>query len=315
MARLLTALTFAFTLLFAHPAIAGERMPSAVASLLFDMQKVVDVQHSAGWKIDKYEYEAMMPDALMSVCRTTEETRSSALTQARREVTRLSGDAPEELQRAERVAHLLEEAVRRAPTDCPPWVEQQRDFRALQAGVNRFVLSVEASGSGMVQHASSHPDGTTGFRGARGGGGRLLLGRGYGHHWSVRVGPEVNVHMLVRQQANPAELPLQIQAALPIVARYTAVSWHYNVEVAPLLMLTDADLVPRYCGRLGVLIGISRLKTRSVIPWAGLALMVELFPRMNGGEMLLNLKGGVRVGFDWDFTARQKRRSDGKRGG
>ena len=63
----------------------------AVDSLMFDVRKVVEVQASSGWKIDRYEYEKMMPDTLLSVCRTTDETRSLALAALGREVTRLGG--------------------------------------------------------------------------------------------------------------------------------------------------------------------------------------------------------------------------------
>lgn len=329
MLRSFFALISLLILLLVRPAIARgtapdtayEHVPSAVASLLFDLRKIVEVQRSAGWKIDRYEYERMMPDTLMSVCRTTDATRRFALAEARDEVARLGGpieDALEEnggkihelkdLLFATRVAHLLEEAVRRAPVECSEWVKPQRDFKALQAGVNRFFLSVEASGSGMIQYAPVHPDGTTGFRGTRGGGGRLLLGRGFGHHWSLRVGPEFNVNMLVRREGNTVDLPLQFQGALPIVVRYQNGFWHYNVEVAPLVMITDTDRVARFGGRLGALIGISRLKTRRFIPWAGLSVTVDLFPGVDGRTMVLNLRGGWRAGFDWDFYPRRSRR-------
>jgi hypothetical protein len=241
----------------------------------------------------------MMPDALMSVCSTTVETRSAALVRARREVARREVPLKERVF-ATRVEHLLAEAMRRAPAECSPSVNPQPNFTARQAGVDRFILSVEGGGAAMIQHARKHPDGTTGFRGAGGGGGRLLFGGGFGLHWSLRVGPEINVSMLARRQGNTAKLPLQYQGAVPIVVRYTAVSWHYNLEVAPLVMVTNTDLVPRYGGRVGLLVGVSRLKTRRIIPWAGLGLTAELFPAMNGEGMLLNLKGGLRVGFDWD---------------
>jgi hypothetical protein len=298
--RLLTiaALLLWSTLLFVRLASARGPTPPA-ESLLYDLRKIVEVQTSAEWKIDRYEYEEMMPDALMSVCSTTVETRRVALAQAGRELARRDVPLKEQLF-ATRVEHLLAEAMRRAPAECSPWVEPQRDFKARQAGVDRFILSVEGGGAAMVQYARKHPDGTTGLRGAGGGGGRLLLGGGFGPHWSLRVGPEINVNMLARRQGNTAKLPLQYQGALPIVVRYTAVTWHYNLEVAPLIMVTNTDLEPRYGGRVGLLVGVSRLKTRRIIPWAGLGLTAELFPAMNGHGTLLNLKGGLRVGFDWD---------------
>jgi hypothetical protein len=311
--RVLVVLISLVTLLFVR-SVHAQEPSSATESLLYDIEKIVEVQRSGGWKIDRYEYEEMMPDALLSVCQTTDETRSSALNEARHEVVRLGGpldralennggrlDELKALLSASRVAHLLEEAVRRAPTECSPWMKPQQDFKALQAGVNRFILSIEGSGPGMVQYASLHPDATTGFRATRGAGGRLMLGWGFGHHWSLRVGPELNLDMLVRRPGNTTDLPIQVQGALPIVVRYTKVSWHYNLEMAPLVMLTNKDPLPRPGGRVGLMIGISRLKQRHVIPWAGVGVTVEMFPGMEGAPMLLNLKAGLRAGIDWDF--------------
>ncbi len=289
-------------------------MQATVDSLMFDARKVVEVQASSGWKIDRYEYEKMMPDMLLSVCRTTDETRSLALAQLEREVVRLGGPLEEALQKngnkigdlkdllfATRAAHTLSEAVRRAPAECPVWVTPQPNFRSVQAGVDRFTLTVEGGGTGMLQYAAKHTAGTTGFTIGGGGGGRLLLGRGFGHAWSVRTGAELAVIALVQREKGSTSLPLQFLGAIPVVIRYTDISWHYNFEVAPLAMFTESDPVLRYGVRVGLMLGISALQVRSFIPWAGVGGAVEVFPDSDGRSMLLNLKGGVRAGLDWDF--------------
>ena len=88
---------------------------------------------------------------------------------------------------------------------------------------------------------------------------------------------------------------------LPVVVRFTDVSWHYNFEVAPLGLFTETDPVLRYGVRVGVMLGISTLQVRGFIPWAGIGGAVEVYPDSDGRPMLLNLKGGVRAGLDWDF--------------
>ncbi len=289
-----------------------ENLKATVASLLFDVRKVVEVQVSTGWKIDRYEYEKMMPDTLLSVCRTTDETRSFALAEAGREVTRLGGPLVAALEKngnkidelkpllfATRVERTLAEAVRRAPSECPLWIQPKREFRALQAGVDRFILSLEGGGAGLLQYAAGSAG--TGFTVGGGGGGRLLLGRGFGQSWSVRVGPELSGVALVQRDEGSTSLPLQFQGALPLVVRYTDVSWHYNAEAAPLAMFTENDPVLRYGFRVGVMVGISGLQVRSFIPWFGVGGAVELFPDSDGRPMLVNLKGGLRAGLDWDF--------------
>ncbi|MEZ4293330.1 MAG: hypothetical protein R3B70_00010 [Polyangiaceae bacterium] len=296
------------------PASSEADVDATVKSLLYDVRKIVEVQTSTGWKIDRYEYEKMMPDTLLSVCRTTDETRGFALAEAGREVTRLGGsletalekngnriDELNELLFATRVEKLLGEAIRRAPSECPLWVKPQRDFRSVQAGVDRFFLAAEGGGAGMLQYAEDHPEGTTGVTLGGGGGGRLLLGRGFGSNWSVRFGPELSGVALVQRDGETTSLPLQFQGALPIVVRYTDISWHYNGEVAPLAMFTENDPVLRYGFRVGAMIGITALQVRSFIPWAGVGGQVELFPESDGRTLLVNLKGGLRAGVDWDF--------------
>lgn len=303
----------------AEPADAERKQ--AVDSLVFDVRKVVEIQQSSGWKIDRYEYEKMMPDTLLSVCRTTEETRSLALAELRREITRLDGPLEQALKKndnkiddlkpllfATRVEHVLAEAMRRAPTECPLWVTPQANFRSVQVAANRFTLTAEGVGSAMLQYSAVHPKGTTGITLGGGGGGRLLLGRGIGHVWSVRVGPEFGVVALVQRENNSTALPLQFVGAIPLVVRYNDISWHYNFEVAPLAMLTEKDLAEkntarflRYGARGCLMIGISALQVRSFIPWAAAWGAVEVFPETDERSMLLNLKGGVRAGVDWDF--------------
>jgi hypothetical protein len=160
----------------------------------------------------------------------------------------------------------------------------------------------------MLQYAAVHPAGTTGITLGGGGGGRLLLGRGIGHVWSVRAGPEFGVVALVERNNNSTALPLQFVAAVPLVIRYNDISWHYNLEAAPLAMLTEKELAEkrparlvRYGARVCVMIGISALQVRSFIPWAAAWGAAEIFPEAGDRSMLLNLKGGVRAGVDWDF--------------
>src|SRR5437016_3274547 len=74
-------------------------LKETVENLIFDVRKVVEIQASSGWKIDRYEYEKMMPDTLLSVCRTTDETRSLALAELAREVEQKGGPLEEALKK------------------------------------------------------------------------------------------------------------------------------------------------------------------------------------------------------------------------
>lgn len=294
----------------ACPEVADAETQSAALSLLFDARKIVEVQVSGGWKIDRYEYEKMMPDMLLSVCRTTDRAHRFALAEAEQEVRRLGGSLREALKKngnkiddlkallfATRVEETLAEAVRRAAAECPIWMTPKTDFRSLQTGVDRFTLTIEGGGTALLQLKG----GTSGVTIGGGGGGRLLLGRGFNHKWSVRVGPELAIVALVQRENGTTALPLHFLGGLPVVVRYTDVSWHYNFEVAPLGLIIEKDPVVHYGVRLGGMVGISTLQVRSFIPWAGLAAAVEVFPEREMRPLLVNLKGGIRAGLDWDF--------------
>lgn len=313
LAQLVTLATLGAAALPAH---ADEELERSADSLLFDLEKVVELQQSSGWKIDRYEYEKMMPDALLSVCRATEALRSYALARVDAQVAELGGPLEralvevdydvteiEPLLFATRVQHTLAEAMRRAPRECPPWIRPTEEFRSIQTGVDRFTLTVEGGGTALVQVAPQPAPGTAALTLGGGGGGRLLLGRGFSHVWSVRAGAEFGVAALVRRGQVGTSLPLQFLGAIPVVVRYTDVSWHYNVEVAALGLVEEEGGSLRYGVRVGGMLGISTLQVRSFIPWAGFGLAAELFPDAHGRPLLLNLKGGVRAGVDWDFGA------------
>src|SRR5262245_17063253 len=104
-------------------------------ALIHDLSKLVDAQESTDWKIDRYEYEEMMPDALESVCATSAEIRAAARAELERQVRVMGGPVEEAYRRSggdlsavadlrfvTRVQTLLAEAMRRGPKECPFWI-------------------------------------------------------------------------------------------------------------------------------------------------------------------------------------------------
>jgi hypothetical protein len=283
----------------------------------------VEVQQaSTGWKIDRYEYEEMMPDALLSVCRATEATAHASRWRRhfRRGDARSGGplEAGAGEERWTTTSTELEAAAVRdaggadargggaagAEPSAPCGSGPKPEFRALQAGVDRFIADASrAAGAGLIQYAPRPAPGTSALTLGGGGGGRLLVGRGFSHVWSVRVGAEFGAAALVRRGQVGTSLPLQFLGAIPVVVRYTDVSWHYNAEVAALGLVEEEGGSLRYGARAGVMLGISTLQVRSFIPWVGFGAAVELFPEAAGRPTLMNVKGGVRAGVDWDFGA------------
>jgi hypothetical protein len=282
------------------------------ANLLLDVRKVVELQEITGWKIDRYEFEAMMPNALMSVCGAASSVRDEALEEARAETVRRGGPLDvamasrggsvvglESLLFATRVEGLLQRAIERAPGECPPWIVPSTAFDAVQSPVDRWMLVAEGGGQGTVQLAFDRSDEAPTATLGGGGGGRLLAGRAFGETWSLRFGPDVSAKALVQRRGETTTLPLQFQFGLPVVLRRTERSWFSSVEVAPLALVVEDD--PRLRGgvRAGVMLGRSTLRVRSLVPWAGLGVEVEAFPSPDERPTLVNVKGGLRAGIDW----------------
>lgn len=295
-----------------RPAAAAATLERSTANLLLDLRKIVELQESTGWKIDRYEFEAMMPNALMSVCRTSERVRAAARAEASAELARRGGpievaiaarggsvDGLEPLFSAARVEGLLARASERAPSECPAWVPAGDTFDALQSPVDRWMIVAEGGGQGTVQFELDRPDGTSGATLGGGGGGRLLVGRAFGDVWSLRFGPDASAKALVKRAGETTTFPLQFQIGVPIVLRRTTTSWFSSVEAAPLALVIEDDPRLRFGVRGGVMIGRSALRVRSLVPWAGIGVEVEAFPSPDDRPTLLNLKGGLRAGIDW----------------
>lgn len=295
------------------PLVASALSTAAHASppdeaLVHDLSMIIEAQQSSGWKIDRYEYEEMMPDALQSVCAATEATRSAARDRLGRRIDALGGpveDAYRKLGKREsaikdllfttRVFRLLTEAMRRAPSECPFWITPSLAFHGLQTDAGRFILSLQSGGLLALQYVDKRV-----MPGA-GGSGRLFLGRGLDERWTILGGVEFGGLALFQQQEASTNFPVNIVVALPVVLRHHDVSWHYELEVAPIGYLTGTDLRPSYGARVGGLLGISTLRIRRIIPWGGVGLGVEYVFANHVRPMTMSVKGGFRLGFDWDF--------------
>ncbi len=280
----------------------------AESALLHDLEKIVESKGNSGWKIDRYEIETMMPDALESVCGAPEKTRLEALERQARTVEALGGPIAEayrknggklgalsDLLAATRVHDLLAEALRRAPAECPFWLTPSPAFRGVQTDAYRFTLNLETDGLFLLRFTEGK------FLPGAGGVGRLLLGRGLSERWSLLFGLEFGGWALLEQNEAQTNFPLEFIGAVPVVLRHVRKTWQYDLELGPVAFLTQTDLRPSLGGRVGVSIGVSTLRIRRIMPWAGLQLSAEFYPENDVRGAITVLKGGGRVGFDWDF--------------
>lgn len=306
MRRLFTVAAAVGALLVARAASADERR--AADALLHDVRKLVGAQEDTGWLIDRYEIEDLMGDAIYSTCQVNVAARWRALASAERTIAELggpldrayaeAGDADDlgDLITATRVRDVLAEAIQRAPRDCPIWLEPDEDFRGVQTDADRFTLNLEVGGLLLLQRSG----GENSVGG--GGSGRLLLGYGLSHKYNLLFGGEVGGNALFRRGDEQTQFPVQLQLAAPLVVRAHHGTFLHDLELAPLFFFTDEEEVhPSYGVRVGGLIGLSTFRIHNIMPWAGVGLAFEYLFENDHRPQITAMKGGGRIGFDWDF--------------
>ena len=292
-------------------AVAAEPAPdlaeASAQGLLADVQRIVDIRETMGWYLDDEAYEAIRSTMLESVCKTTVRARERAMKILGEQVLD-AGDAQglfeadgrrvtrrvERARSLERRHQALSRAADDAADKCPFWEEPEPGFEGRQTDRNRFTLSVETGG--LLQVRNTQGSWTYGGGGAA----RLLPGYGFGGDVSLLAGVEFGGGALLKPNTSPTELAINYFPALPVLVRFHRGNVHYDIEVAPLGLFQADNFDLSYGGRIGVGGGYSALRTRGVIPWAGLALAYEHFVPSGGRERAHFFRGGFRVGLVWD---------------
>jgi hypothetical protein len=294
------------TLLASPPAEASD--PSA-DGLVLDVERIVGAEESSGWFSDTEAQRAMNAAMLESVCRATPRAREVAravLSRRARDAgnprltfARAGGevdDATERALTAERRLVALDRALAAAGRECPFWVEPSESFEGRQTDRDRFTLSLETGGMLQVRQYAG------GWTYGGGGAGRLLGGYGFGGRFSLLAGPEFGGGAMLESKGTDgnSEFVINYFPAVPLVARWHSLAWHWDAEVAPVGWFQASDGRLSYGGRVGFSLGVAALRTRGVIPWAGAALAYEHFPPSGGRDRAHFIRGGLRVGIVWD---------------
>jgi hypothetical protein len=273
------------------------------AGLLADVRRIVRAFEREGWFHEETVARDIHPIVMESVCRASEGARVQALSvldaidigdprslyeRAGRELT----SEVESALRAQREFLVLQHALAAIATECPFWVESEHGFTGRQTLRNKWALHLESGG--LVQLRKEDAKWSAGG----GGNSRLLGGRGIGDSWSLLGGAEFGGGALLRS-SNSGQFTINYFPAIPVVLRYSQVDWLYDLELAPVALFQSHDTRLSYGGRLGVAIGVSVLRSRGFLPWAGVALMGEHYVPSGGRGSTQFLRGGVRVGIRW----------------
>jgi hypothetical protein len=172
-------------------------------------------------------------------------------------------------------------------------VRAEPGFRGLQSDRKRLTLSVETSGN--VQLRQTAGEWTIGG----GGIGRLLPGYGLDGRYSLFAGVEFGGGAMIRPGTSASQFVINYFPAIPIVLRTRGLTWHYDLETAPVALFQADDTRVSYGFRLGGAFGFGALRRRNVLPWAGLAIAYEHYFPGGGRARAHFIRGGLRVGLPW----------------
>ncbi len=292
-------------LLLLRPGLALADDAEGARSLLSDVARVVAAEEVDDWFSDREALRSIEQHLLPSVCHATSEARDQALAQLRQRHADLgdakalfakrgmvAGEVSQALT-AERRLNALERTLARQD-ECPFWIHPERDFQGRQSDRQRLTLSIESGGDVQFRRTQRH------WTFGAGGNGRLLAGWGFDGRYSLLAGAEFGGSALLRPNSNASEFVINYFPALPVVFRSRQLTWHYDVEVAPVALFEADNTRLSYGARIGGAFAFTALRRRNVLPWAGLALAYEYYFEGAGRAPIHFLRGGLRIGLPWD---------------
>ncbi len=292
--------------LFVLGAVAcGGALPpsSSAAALHRDLERIVTLADTEGWTIDRLQLNEALPDALMSLCRTTKETRQElsqwietqlASQGSIEERYREKGndfDGLEDLLTLTRIQMLLRTSMDSAAVDCPFWLEPKTDFIGRQLLDDRWFASFGGGGKGMSVVQAGEADYNFG------GAGRLLVGRGFGRHATLLTGIELggSAAFPKNEAGERGNLTLALDLVVPLIYRHRGVNTYWEIEAGYIAHTTEEDLKPAHGGHVGIAFGGTASRRRWFFPGAAFGISYE---RISEEQTLHILKLGFRVAID-----------------
>jgi hypothetical protein len=189
---------------------------------------------------------------------------------------------------------LLVRSIQSVESSCPFWVKPEVGFDGRQTDTNRWGLNLESGGLLQLRHTA----GSWTYGG--GGVGRLLVSYGFRGVFTVLAGVEVAGGAMLRPDSGASGFVINYLPALPVVLRLHDGSFHYDLEAAGVSIFQADNTHPSFGGRLGLGFGVSALRTRFFIPWAGFGVAYEHYLEGGGRSSQDFLRAGLRVGAVWN---------------
>jgi hypothetical protein len=148
----------------------------------------------------------------------------------------------------------------------------------------------------VAQVRRTRSDWTLGAAGA----GRLLAGHNFDAKVTLLAGLEFGGGAMLEPNTEPTQFVVNYFPAVPLLLRLHDLAWHFDLELAPVAVFQANDSDVSFGARGAFTVGISALRTRGIIPWAGLGVATEYYVESGGRPQALLIRGGLRVGAVWD---------------
>lgn len=276
----------------------------SAANLYRDLERLVSLAEARGWEIDRVEVEELLPETLMSVCRTHPASRAFLATWVAQRIEAEGGPVEDAfrrhralepiagLVRLARLQRLLAAAEEAAAADCPFWLTPERPFAGRQILDDRWIVSVGGGGKGMLVAGSGDADFSAG------GAGRLLVGRAVGSHWAWLLGAELggSAGFPRDEEGERGALVLGADVVVPAVVRYRLLNTYLELEAGYLAHVREDDLEPVHGVHAGVSVGGVASRRRWILPGAAFGLSYER--SVGEAEPIHWIKLGLRVVID-----------------
>jgi hypothetical protein len=299
-------LAFLALLLVFPPKLARAQDLEGARALLNDVARIVAAEESEDWFTNREALQSLEEPLLESVCRATPEARAWALAGLKKRSAELGHPATLYLREgkltsrveaaltAERRLAALQHALARVTTECPFWIHPRFGFTGLQSDKRRVTLSVESGGNVQLRRADKH------WTFGGGGLGRFLVGYGFDGRYSLLGGVEFGGGAMLRPGTNASQFVINYFPAVPLVFRTRHLTWHYDLELAPVALFQADNTRLSWGGRVGGTFAFTALRRRNVLPWAGLAVAYEHYVESGGRGPTHFVRGGLRIGLPWD---------------
>ena len=263
------------------------------------------MSEAGSWGADRLEVDALLRDALESVCRATPERRLALLGWLEARDRALGGpvedawkahgrdlDAVSELVELTRIRKLLVAAMD-AEADCPFWVEPAEPFSGRQIADDRWIFVVEFGGRVSLTFREGV------FVPAFGPATRTVVGRMFGPHWGILFGLDGAGSALFphSDELSSQAVRFALDLTMPIIVRYRMVNAYLEVEAGPVVrfMEDDADAPGYHVGASYALLYTRRAFT----PGLSFGVAFEKVLPSDGRSTYI-VKAGARIVLDFD---------------